>query len=185
MDVITLWTYCSLLPFFGVSTLRPTLFLWPLTIPHPHMYPLLSGPPSVLYIYNEIQIRISRTVSTPRVTVWILLTLISWIMLIFTLSAHRQQTPHDMGVVMAVSVCCRVCLCVSMAVCVLEWLPCCQTDLHVKGRSNYITYANEKCMYARTHINTTDSLLLRSKRQHGLSSYWLTQDGTTTCLDSR
>lgn len=110
-------------------------------------------PPSVLYIYNEIQIRISRTVSTPRVTVWILLTLISWIMLIFTLSAHRQQTPHDMGVVTAVSLCCRVCmwsLCVYGCMCVLKWLPCCQTDLHVKGRSNYITYANEKCTYAHT-----------------------------------
>lgn len=37
-------------------------------------------------------------------------------MLIFTLSAHRQQTPHDMGVVTAVSVCCRVCV----RVCVRE-----------------------------------------------------------------
>lgn len=145
-------------------------FLWPLTIPHPHWHPLV-GPPSVLYIYNEIQIHISRTVSTPRVTVWILLTLISWIMLIFTLSAHRQQTPHDMVVVTAVSVCCRVsvCVCVFGRMCVLEWLPCCQTDLHVKGRSNYITYANENCTYAHTYIHTTDSLLLRSKRQCELS----------------
>lgn len=41
-----------------------------------------------------------------------------------------------------------------MAVCVLEWFPCCQTDLHVKGRSNYITYANDKmhvCMHTHTH----------------------------------
>lgn len=147
--------------------------------------PSCVGPPSVLYIYNEIQIRISRTVSTPRVTVWILLTLISWIMLIFTLSAHRQQTPHDMVLVTAVSVCCRVCLCVCVCahgcMCVLEWLPCCQTDLHVKGWSNYITYANEKCMYACTSIHTADSLLLRSKRQCELSSYWLTQSGITTC----
>lgn len=119
-----------------------------------HLPPSLS----VLYIYNEIQIRISRTVSTPRVTVWILLTLISWIMLIFTLSAHRQQTPHDMGMVTAVSACCRVCTRVCMAVCVcvcvLKWLPCCQTDLHVKGQSNYITYANDKmhiCMHVHTH----------------------------------
>lgn len=138
---------------------------------------------TVLYIYNEIQIRISRTVSLPRVTVWILLTLISWIMLIFTLSAHRQQTPHDMGVVTAASVCCRVYKCVygCIAVCVLEWLPCCQTDLHVKGWSNYITYANEKCTRPCTYIHTMDSLVLRSKRQLGLLSYWLAQGGITTC----
>lgn len=131
---------------------------------------------TVLYIYNEIQIRISRTVSMPRVTLWILLTLISWIMLIFTLFAHRQQTPHDMGVVTVVSVCCPVCVCVSecMAVCLLEWLPCCQTDLHEKGWSNYITYANESCTQACTYMHTADSLLLRSKRQCELPPYWLT-----------
>ena len=170
--------------FLAFSTFRPSLFCDPLTIPHQYWH-VPFGPPSVLYIYNEIQIRISRTVSTPRVTVWILLTLISWIMLIFTLSAHRQQTPHDMGVVTAVSVCCCECVCVSLCVygcmCVLKWLPCCQTDLHVKGRSNYITYANEKCTYAHTYIHTSDSLVLRSKRQCELSSYWLTQGGITTC----
>lgn len=162
----------------------PHFFCDPLTIPHPY-WRVPDGPPSVLYIYNEIQIRISRTVSTPRVTVWILLTLISWIMLIFTLSAHRQQTPHDMGLVTAVSVCCRCCVCGGLCVygcmCVLKWLPCCQTDLHVKGRSNYITYANDKCTYARTYIHTTDSLLLRSKRQRELSSYWLSKGGIATC----
>lgn len=103
----------------------------------PCMPPPPVGPPSVLYIYNEIQIHISRTVSTPRVTVWILLTLISWIMLIFTLSAHRQQTPHDMVVVTAVSVCCRVSACVwwwgrgGVGWCVQLHVCVCQKDCHV------------------------------------------------------
>lgn len=55
--------------------------------------------------------------------------------------------------------------CVQLHVCVLEGLPCCQTDLHEKGRSNYITYANKECTHAHTYIHTTDGLLLRSKRQ--------------------
>lgn len=144
---IILWClYIQVQSFFFL------LFLWNL-LPSPTKPDPLVGPLSVLYIYNEIQIHISRTVSTPRVTVWILLTLISWIMLIFTLPAHRQQTPHDMAVVTAVSVCCRVfAVCVFSRMCMLDWLPCCQTDLHVKRRSNYITYVNErrtyKCTYA-------------------------------------
>lgn len=168
----TIFHFHSLVPRHS----GPHFFCDPLPSPMNAGTPL-DGPPSVLYIYNEIQIHISRTVSTPRVTVWILLTLISWIMLIFTLSAHRQQTPHDMVVVTAVSACCRVSACVwcwgwggwlvcaAACVCVLEGLPCCQTDLHEKGRSNYITYANKECTHAHTYIHTTDGLLLRSKRQ--------------------
>lgn len=103
------------------------LTLWP-SIPPPHCPPsplLTPLAATVLYIYNEIQIRISRRVSMPRVTVWILLTLISWIMLIFTLSAHTQQTLRDMGVVTAVSVYC----CVYVYTC--AGLYVCESDCHV------------------------------------------------------
>lgn len=143
----------------------PHLFLWPLTIPHAQWHPLV-GPPSVLYIYNEIQIHISRTVSTPRATVWILLTLISWIMLIFTLSAHRQQTPHDMVVVTAVSVCLRV----RLYVCV--WRDCHVVKLICMWKGGLITSLMQMSnahMHTHTYIHTTDSLLLRSKRQCKLS----------------
>lgn len=54
-----------------------------------------------------------------------------WIMLIFTLPAHRQQTPHpptppphNMGMVTAASV--------NVSVRVHGRTPCRQTDLHVK-----------------------------------------------------
>lgn len=127
----------------------------PLILPPEAWHPSVS-PPQVLYIYNEIQMRISRTVSMPRVAVWILLTLISWIMLIFTLSAHRQQTLHDTGVVTAASVW-LACVCVRACLCVLAWLPCFQIDLHVKGRTNYITYANAACMFERTRVHTANS----------------------------
>lgn len=127
----------------------------------PSPLPLPSLATTVLYIYNEIQIRISRTVSMPRVTLWILLTLISWIMLIFTLFAHRQQTPHDMGVVTLAAVTTptpqdSVCISECAPACLLKWLPCCQTDLHEKGWSNYITYVNEKCTQPSTYIHIAE-----------------------------
>ena len=146
------------MPFFGVSTLRPALFCDPLPSPIQTGNPPV-GPLSVLYIYNEIQIHISRTVSTPRVTVWILLTLISWIMLIFTLSAHRQQTPHDMLLVTAVSVWRRVSACayVSSAGSV------CWSDCHVvklicmwKGRLiTSLMQMRNAHMHTRTHTPMT------------------------------
>lgn len=142
-------------------------FCDPLPSPPPTLAPL-DGPPSVLYIYNEIQIHISRTVSTPRVTVWILLTLISWIMLIFTLSAHRQQTPHDMVVVTAVSVCRRVCVWgvggvqwvraagrVSVCVC---WRDCHVVKLICMRKGGLITSLMQMCdahMHTRTYAPLT------------------------------
>lgn len=145
---MTLFLKIQLFIVIFVLPWGPLFFKWPFTIPHPYLHPPFR-PPIVLYIYNEIQIRISRTVSTPRVTLWILLTLISWIMLIFTLSVHRQQTPHDIGVVTAVSGCCRVC----EAACV------CYSDCHVvklicmwKGSLIIsLMQMRNACMPAHTH----------------------------------
>lgn len=146
-------------------------------LPPEPWHPSVS-PPQVLYIYNEIQMRISRTVSMPRVAVWILLTLISWIMLIFTLSAHRQQTLHDTGVVTAASVW-LTCVCVYACTCVLAWLPCFQIDLHVKGRTNYITYANVPCMFECTHTYTPQTLTTKVK-----TTVWALPGKRTTCQNA-
>lgn len=193
--------YCRFIIFGGLSIQAQSFFLFLMeTLNHPPTGPdPLFGPLSVLYIYNEIQIHISRTVSTPRVTVWILLTLISWIMLIFTLPAHRQQTPRDMAVVTAVSVCCRV-----SAVCVW-WIDChvvkpiCMwkgglitslmqiRDEHARRRHWWLTAGVKKTVWAPLLMAASPPVWDGHNAQEAVEPQWIFQyalsDKLAKCLD--